>query len=285
MVVSGVAPMVVHRRARLPSPQRAAHERRTIRHGDLWRVVVVVRRVAVLEVGKPVVDEHVGLVAAADVEQSSAVEIVLFGLVLRKVVEEHQVDLAVLCRELIDMVAHELTQRRMARRIVRAALTGPDPFRCLQVNVAVMRPVGQRMIEANAKAFGAERIDEHSENVLPVWRIGDLVVREMAVEHAEPVVVPRGEDDVFYARRLRKARPDCGIVVRRVERLRQRLVFVLRHHAAREPPLALCWNRIDPPVYEKAEARIAEPCVARILAPLGAIARHLAFSLAVPPRK
>ena len=126
----------------------------------------------------------------------------------------------------------------LRRRLMRGAPLHDS--RRFGVGVAGVRPVGEGMVESDAQPLGAEGVGIFAHGVAPVGGVRDLEVGEMAVEHAETVVVARREDGVFHAGALREPRPFAGIVAGRVEFLRQRLVFPGLPRVVRIRPFAVC---------------------------------------------
>ena len=165
----------------------------------------------------------------------------------RPAIEPHHIDLAVAGQQFLDLPAHHLLQCRVMRRdllrrtVHDARFVVGAEFRQLAavlrrraaVDVvherAVKVPVRPREVETHFQTRGAAALDELLHEIAPVHR------RVLRVEAAigrrpqrEPVVMLRGQHGVFEARRLRPLQPDLGMVVRRVELLRERPVFVRR---------------------------------------------------------
>ena len=160
------------------------------------------------------------------------------------------------------MVGDKLLERGV---FLRRGLVNRQPLHAsgrLGVGIAGMRPVGEGVVEADLQPLGAERLDVFAHGILPIRRVRDLVVREVAVEHAEAIMVARREDGVLHARALREPRPFARIVVRRIEHLDKRFVFARLPRVVRIRPLAAPRDRVDAPVDEHPETRLIEPCSA-----------------------
>ncbi len=175
-------------------------------------------------------------------------------------VEPHQVELAVIRAQLAHLPVHV---RKVVVKVVR-----PVPVRLVVahrvVAVAERRvvrvvPVEQRVIQADADALGAERIEEFPHDVAPERRIRRFPVRQLRVEQAEAVVVLRRQHGVLHAGLLREARPCAGVEIRRVEFVEERRVLRFGDLLHRAHPLAAGRNRIQPPVDEHAEPVVPEP--------------------------
>ena len=86
---------------------------------------------------------------------------------------------------------------------------------------AIVRMVhdGQRIVEPDFQSGLVTGIGQFSEYVAFEWRVGDLVAGQLAVEHAEAVMVFANKHQVFHAGVLGHLHPLVGIELDRVESL------------------------------------------------------------------
>ena len=70
-----------------------------------------------------------------------------------------------------------------------------------------MMPVHQRIIEADAQAFGPRRFDIFADHIALGTELDGIVVGELGVPVAEAFMMLGGQHHVFHARRLGELGP------------------------------------------------------------------------------
>ena len=105
--------------------------------------------------------------------------------------------------------------------------------------------------QASASAFERVRVVRRG--------VDDVVVGQLAGEHAEAVVVLARDGDVAHAGLLGQLDPGLGIESGRVETRGELGVLADRELVVVHDPLALGQERVDAPVDEQAELGILEP--------------------------
>ena len=96
-----------------------------------------------------------------------------------------------------------------------------------------MVPIHNRMVEAHLDPRFRAGVGQLLERVALERRALGAPVGQLGAEHAEPVVVLAGDDDVLHARIFGDAHPLPGIEVHRVEGFLQQMVFLLEEVARR----------------------------------------------------
>ena len=107
--------------------------------------------------------------------------------------------------------------------------------------------------------LGPHGLEERPDEVLAVGRTGGLVIRELGVPQAEPVVVFRGHDEVLHAGRLGGPGPLFGVVKIGIEALEVAGIGLVGHALAALDPFVAGGQGVEPPVDEHAEAGLGPP--------------------------
>ena len=120
-------------------------------------------------------------------------------------------------------------------------------------------PVHERVVEADAEAFGAGGFDELADEVAPGALLHGVVVGELGVPHAEAFVVLGGHHHVLLSGAFGEAGPLAGGVGFRREVLGED--FILRNGNALgfHDPLLVADDAVEAPVDEHAELGFAPP--------------------------
>ena len=218
------------------------------RHARLPRLDVVERadlllgRQIVAAVTGPVVDQHVRLQRAGhlDLGRAPALE------VLRDVVPDRDQR----------AVAGEQFPNLPQQVLVVGIEVGRRPLHPAagagQREVWVV-PVAHRVVGPERHALPTAGVGHLAGHVPLERRVGDLVVGQLRVEQAEPVVVLGGQYEVFHAGRLGQGDPVVGVEERRVEPLVEVVVHVDRRAGPARPADLLAGEADRPPVDEHAE--------------------------------
>ena len=132
------------------------------------------------------------------------------------------------------------------------------------VRVAVVRivgvvPVEQRVVEPDFQPLRAERLEKLAHKVAVCRCVRRLEVGGGGVEQAEAVVVLGGQHRVLHPRLSSHPRPLAHIAALGVKLVEKRQILLLRHPLDRPHPLAARGYRVQSPVDEHPEPRVAKP--------------------------
>ena len=127
-----------------------------------------------------------------------------------------------------------------------------------------MVPVHERVVEANAQAFGAGGFNEFADQIAAGPLLHGVVVGELGVPVAEALVVLGGHHHVLLAGALGQARPVARGVGLGMEVLGQDLVLRNGNALVLLGPLVLADDAVEPPVDEHAELGLVPPRHARV---------------------
>jgi hypothetical protein len=136
-----------------------------------------------------------------------------------------------------------------------------------------MVPVHDGVIEADLDALSVAGIGQLLQDIALEGRGGNVEIRVLGIEQAEAVVMLGGDDDVFHTGAFCHPHPLVGIEPDRVELAHELVVLgkgdlggCADPFGVIGPPLPLTGgDRIQAPVDEQAEARVAPPLHARIM--------------------
>ena len=133
-----------------------------------------------------------------------------------------------------------------------------------------MVPVEQRVIEEELDLLLAAGVRQRLQGIRAIGRgVDDVVVGQLAGEHAEAVVVLARDGDVAGAGPLGQLDPGVGVEPGRIEARGELGVLADRQLVVLHDPLALGQERVDAPVDEQAELGILEPLPGRRVALVG----------------
>ena len=120
-------------------------------------------------------------------------------------------------------------------------------------------PVHQRVVEADAQAFGASRLDVLLHQVAPAGLFRRAIIRVFRIEQAETLVVLGGHHHVLLPGAFGEPRPLPGDVRLRVEALGELHVLGKRNRLLLQHPLAAAQHAVQAPVNEHAELSLMPP--------------------------
>ncbi len=194
------------------------------------------------------------------------------------VVEPDRGQRAVVREQLVHVSTHV---GLVALVVARVAILGVRRQRHL-VGIRML-PVEERVVETGAQASRTHRVGELARDIAACGRDvrspGDIVrqrIRLLRIEEREAVVVLRGQHRVGHARRTREFGPPVSEArIRHEARLHLPCVLGARHRGPVLDPLRIVLlvalaipeaarRRVETPVDEHAEARIAPPRHARV---------------------
>ena len=171
-------------------------------------------------------------------------------------VEPNSPDLSIIRQQLSQLPVHKI-QVSIPIPGIRAARTmSRSPARKIIGRMPIELGVVQEQLDALFMAL----LGEHPDYVLAVRRARhDIPIRQFRIEHREPVVMLRGNGDVFHACGLCQRDPRRGIIFDGIEKRRQLRVIRPVDGARLHDPFAVAQYAIYAPVDEHAKLRILEP--------------------------
>ena len=175
-------------------------------------------------------------------------------------IEPQDVDLAVICDQLLDLPVHVC---EIAFKIDLLVLIGGISAHRM-VGILVFReirvvPVEQRVIQPHAQSLGTHRVHKLPHQIASAGRVRALVIRQCRVKQAEPVVMLRRQHDILHPGALRPPRPVSGIVGLRGKLPQIALIFLRRHPRPAHIPFAAPGDRVESPMQEHPEPSLLKP--------------------------
>jgi len=226
-------------------------------------------------VAEPVVDERF---RAEVVDQFVETNRIILAMIGQPIEPDHG-HIAVIAEQFADVAFHvvEILPPFFALRFAGPVFC----YRFAHIPVAGMVHIGWRIVKTERHPGSGTGLRQREADVLPIGGGCDLVVRAGRIEHAEPVVVFGGDDDVPHPGFFGDPYPLIGIEVHGVELRRQFDVFFIRDLGLRskygrrqfrghDRPGCLCsCNGISPPVKEQAKLSLLIPCQGSVLILVG----------------
>ncbi len=254
--------------AGLPGHGLAVHRDALFRHILLRRPVVPS---ALLDQVQPVVHHDVRLKLPRHRQQLLALPLLpalaeprprlplLIPLRIAEVVP-HDVDRAVFSEQLPHLAVQILGVLLLVPALVELVLV-----RVVALGVHVVDqeigvvPVDERVVQSHLQAAGAEGVEQRTQEITPGGRLGGLVVGQLGVPEAEPLVVLAGDDHVLHPRGRRPLGPLLGVIQIRIETPEVPLVPGVIHLLDVLDPLVPRRQGVQPPVNEHPEAVVEKP--------------------------
>ena len=272
VIVGLVAPRIVHRHAAFPVDARQAARRDLLlRRAEIAAVLPVLSVEplhALAALADAIVDDDVGfqsanvLIKVASVVFGPPVDPLAVEPQNRWIVGRDQLaELRLHVRDVLGFPAVAHFRLPVSSRRIFAG--------CIDV-LRWMVPIHDRVVKAESDPFLFRFICQRAHRIFTVGRpIDDVVRARFAVEHREPVVVLRCDDDVLHAGGLGDAHPFGGVEPDRVELSGELFVPRPRNVRPRHDPLADLLGSVavelagrhgvEAPVDEHAEPSLAPP--------------------------
>ena len=127
------------------------------------------------------------------------------------------------------------------------------------VRIIRMMPVEQRVVETDLQTRLAESVHIFADQIPAAWRVGGLIVRQLAVKKTETVMMLRGQYSVFHAGILCDPGPFLRVIIHWVEFLEERLIVLNGYPLCAADPFAAGGDGVQAPVNEHTETVLAEP--------------------------
>ena len=123
-----------------------------------------------------------------------------------------------------------------------------------------MTPIEQRNIETQfyLSVFGTG-LGQLSQRIAPERGIGNFVITQGGIEHAEAVMVAAGDDHVFLSGVGGQFHPFSGVEFYRVEQRDQFLVFEYGDFLPMHDPFSPPDERVQSPMNEHAKTSVLKP--------------------------
>src|SRR5690606_2625640 len=123
-----------------------------------------------------------------------------------------------------------------------------------------MVPIELRLVKEKFYALTVTFVGEHFDDVLLVGgAVNNVIIRYLAVEHRESVVIRAGYRDIYHAGGLCHIHPVSCIECRRVHEIGKLLVGSYRDLLVVHHPFTIAKYAVYTPVNEQAESGILKP--------------------------
>ena len=176
-------------------------------------------------------------------------------------VKPHDVDFAVVCQQLTNLMAHIFCITVHVSAFVLLFCIWIIAAWVVYVDGEVrMMPVDQGVIEANADTLCTECINKLSDKVSSCRSVGAFIIGVLAVEHTEAFMMLSCKNSIFHAGCFCLTSPFFCIIQVWIKVFKIEVVFFLRCALTGFYPLVACRHCVQPPVNEHSKSVMGKPC-------------------------